>query len=300
MRTDQLQRHRQALLALLDRVTDEVNHVVESLHEEIDVTERESFAPVHLADFTSKAADADVLILQTERNLRGQIRAALARLDSGTFGQCQGCGASIAAERLEALPYVSTCAACANADDAPASGQVGAAGVMRLTGFDAIEFAEKAGLTLNKAADSIDEVVSGLSIAEAEAIADADPDLIWLEVPSDEYYGQPWNMEPGAAPNRALPRRAGQRRDELAPGEDSGEGGKDRSAIGTPGGGLASGGLAGTNAPDAVPEGSELEDAMASGPSDHSGDRIATDEPQCGRSGGAVGGTPAGKRTRGK
>src|SRR5262249_37758112 len=42
---------------------------------------------------------------------------------------------------------------------------------MKLKGFAAIEFAEKEGYTLNKAASHIDEAQSGLSIAEAEAIA---------------------------------------------------------------------------------------------------------------------------------
>jgi len=67
---------------------------------------------------------------------------------------------------------------------------------MKLTGFDAIEYAEKEGLSLNKAADAIDGQVHGLSIAEAEAIATEDPDLIWLVVPDEEYYGERVNMEP--------------------------------------------------------------------------------------------------------
>ena len=67
---------------------------------------------------------------------------------------------------------------------------------MRLTGFDAIEYAEKEGLTLNKAADTVDDAVNGLSIAEAEAIAADDPDLIWLDVAEDDYYGERTNMEP--------------------------------------------------------------------------------------------------------
>ncbi len=67
---------------------------------------------------------------------------------------------------------------------------------MRLTGFAAIEYAEKESLPLNKRADSIDEEMTGLSIAEAEAIAAEDPDLIWLEVPEDVYYGGQRNMEP--------------------------------------------------------------------------------------------------------
>jgi hypothetical protein len=169
---------------------------------------------------------------------------------------------------------------------------------MRLTGFSAIEYAERAGVTLNKAADRIDEGAEGLSIAEAEAIADDNPDLIWLEVNEEEYYGEPRNMEPGAELVKP-PKIAGQRRDELAPGQNSGSRSRDRQAIGTPGGGSASGGLGGSNAAGGEPD-ERLEDAMASGIYDNSGDREDTEEPQSGRAGGAVGGTPAGKRVRPK
>jgi hypothetical protein len=166
--------------------------------------------------------------------------------------------------------------------------------IMRLTGFEAIEYAEKECLTLHKAADSIDSGAQGLSIAEAEAIADDDPEAIWLDVPSDEYYGERRNMEPGSEPTRS-PRLAGQRIDELLPGQNSGPGSRDGGAIGTPGGGLAAGGLAGTNAPDALPD-EPLEDAMAWGTEDRAGDEQQVHEPQAGPSGGALGGTPAGKR----
>lgn len=67
---------------------------------------------------------------------------------------------------------------------------------MRLTGFEAIEYAEKEGLKLNKAADHIDEEAFGLSIAEAEVIAADRPDLIWLVVPASKHYGERTNMEP--------------------------------------------------------------------------------------------------------
>ena len=90
-------------------------------------------------------------------------------------------------------------------------------------------------------------------------------------------------------------RRAGLRSDELLPGESNEYSGT-REAIGTPGGGLASGGLGGTNAADGAPGDDDLADAMTSGIFDHSGDKAETDEPESGHAGGAVGGTPAGKR----
>ncbi|MDT9121796.1 hypothetical protein RSW84_30545, partial [Escherichia coli] len=64
---------------MLDRITREVNHVVESIHEELDASQQESYAPVHMADFVSEAVDADVQVLQTERGIRDQVRTALAR-----------------------------------------------------------------------------------------------------------------------------------------------------------------------------------------------------------------------------
>lgn len=167
---------------------------------------------------------------------------------------------------------------------------------MRLSGFDAIEYAEKEGLTLNKSADSIDNGATGLTIAEAEAIADDRPELIWVDVPADEYYGEQHNMEPGTEPVRS-PQLAGQRPDELLPGQNSGSAARDVGAMGVPGGGLAAGGLGGTNSPDGSPdEEKKLEDAMAYGYQDTAGDEQMPQEPQAGRSGGAVGGTPAGKR----
>jgi hypothetical protein len=67
---------------------------------------------------------------------------------------------------------------------------------MRLTGFDAISYAEREGHKLNKAADRIDEGRAGLTVAEAEAIASEDPNLIYLDIPDQDYY-QEKNMEPG-------------------------------------------------------------------------------------------------------
>ena len=67
---------------------------------------------------------------------------------------------------------------------------------MRLTGFAAIEYAEKQGLTLHKHPDPIDGPRDSLSVAEAEAIADEDADLIWLEVPDEEYYRNTASIAP--------------------------------------------------------------------------------------------------------
>jgi hypothetical protein len=68
---------------------------------------------------------------------------------------------------------------------------------MQLTGFAAIEFAEKHNLKLFKKGDAVDEYAEGLSVPEAQAIADEDEGLIFLEVPDEDYYGAaPTSYEP--------------------------------------------------------------------------------------------------------
>jgi len=294
MITDKRNRYREMLLALRERARGEVNHVVQALQEEVNVNENTSNAPVHLADVAAEAVDAHVQVLQTERTILDEINAALAPSTKEHSPNAPSVAAQFPTNDSRPFPTFPP------ASSVPAPKRIAVIShkttIMRLSGFDAIEYAEKEGLTLNKSADNIDDGASGLSIAEAEAIADERPELIWVEVPADEYYGEPRNMEPGTEPSRG-PTLAGQRPDELLPGQNSGRGSRDIPAAGTAGGGLAAGGLAGTNAPHGLPE-SGMEEAFAFGPADTAGDERHRDEPQSGRHGGAVGGTPAGKRAR--
>ncbi len=42
----------------------------------------------------------------------GEIDAALARIEAGTYGRCTGCQAEIPQERLELRPFAGTCVTC--------------------------------------------------------------------------------------------------------------------------------------------------------------------------------------------
>src|SRR4051794_33580219 len=42
----------------------------------------------------------------------GEIDAALARIDAGTYGRCVSCGAQIPEERLELRPFAGRCVSC--------------------------------------------------------------------------------------------------------------------------------------------------------------------------------------------
>jgi hypothetical protein len=72
----------------------------------------------------------------------------------------------------------------------------------------------------------------------------------------------------------------------------------DSHAAGTPGGGTASGGLAGTNSGHGDPDDAELDGALGSGILDNDGEDEGR-PPYAGNTGGAVGGTPAEKRAKG-
>jgi len=48
--------------------------------------------------------------------LLDEVELALARLDDGTYGRCEGCGAPIDDERLAELPIVRTCGRCDEVD----------------------------------------------------------------------------------------------------------------------------------------------------------------------------------------
>ncbi len=72
------------------------------------------------------------------------------------------------------------------------------AGTLRLKGFEAIEYAEKQGLLLNKHPNGITGPRMDFSVADAIGIAEEDEDLIWLDVSEEEYYsGEPNSYEPG-------------------------------------------------------------------------------------------------------
>jgi hypothetical protein len=76
------------------------------------------------------------------------------------------------------------------------------------------------------------------------------------------------------------------------------DGHEDSHAAGTPGGGTASGGLAGTNSGHGDPDDAELDGALGSGILDNDGEDEGR-PPYAGSAGGAVGGTPAEKRVKG-
>jgi DnaK suppressor protein len=68
-------------------------------------------------DMSSHTAEEELMLtlIGTEESVLAEAKAALARLDRGTFGLCESCGQPIARARLSAIPYAALCIDCARA-----------------------------------------------------------------------------------------------------------------------------------------------------------------------------------------
>ena len=87
-----------------------------------ELTDRDPPMAVHLrqGDAPAHAIDDEVAAFQpsdapapgVEFEDPDELRAALQRLDLGTWGACASCGEAIDAERLTRAPYTRFCASC--------------------------------------------------------------------------------------------------------------------------------------------------------------------------------------------
>ena len=102
-----------------------LNEIKAHLEQERDSLERQlaeqSLGEVDVdegfADSAQATAERSELIAVEEQHesLHKEIVAALIRIEEGTYGQCQNCGAEIPQERLDAVPTASLCVSCKQA-----------------------------------------------------------------------------------------------------------------------------------------------------------------------------------------
>lgn len=73
-----------------------------------------------IGDGTTEAVDriSTTAVARRLSRMAQEVDRALERLRSGSYGRCLKCGERIGSERLEALPWVSTCVSCAARDAA--------------------------------------------------------------------------------------------------------------------------------------------------------------------------------------
>ena len=71
-------------------------------------------ADQHMADTATETVEREIgnTLEASDGRLLAAIDSALARIENGTFGTCVNCGAQIAPERLEAMPWATLCIDC--------------------------------------------------------------------------------------------------------------------------------------------------------------------------------------------
>jgi len=114
------------LKELRDQLTGELQRLEASIAQ-LDSEERETLSEAsgennyrdHMADQGSATFERE-LDMTLEENLRetlADVRAALGRMDDGSYSSCARCGAAIPADRLRAIPTASLCIACKEAEE---------------------------------------------------------------------------------------------------------------------------------------------------------------------------------------
>ncbi len=251
MNKRKLEAYRKQLLALSARLGGDITSLEDQARTPTggQATGNLSNAPIHLGDMGTEVylQELNATLLENEEYLRGEVIAALERVDNGAYGDCESCGQKIPEERLDLLPYARYCTPCA----------------------EKLQSGKDINLNEGRPRDPGD-------------VYNTYDDRVEARIEGADYTSQDIEID-GADVIGAS------RRDR-----------RDVHAVGTAGGGMAEGGLAGTNIGEGRPDNADLEDALGSGTHDIAieedvGDAVAYSGP----SGGAVGGTPAGKRAVG-
>jgi len=110
--------YRERLLTLRSRLRGDVNTMADAaLKKNRSETNGDlSSMPIHMADICSDNFEQEftLSLMESDEDMLGRIEVSLERLEDGTYGQCEECGARIPKARLNAIPYATLCIKCAS------------------------------------------------------------------------------------------------------------------------------------------------------------------------------------------
>jgi RNA polymerase-binding transcription factor DksA len=108
----------EALTRLRELLLEELSVQVDQADEQRrTATELKTDPTTSIGQFELDRELAEAIVARSQEAI-GDIESALARMDAGTYGDCERCAAPIPLERLEAIPHARFCVTCQGRRDA--------------------------------------------------------------------------------------------------------------------------------------------------------------------------------------
>jgi DnaK suppressor protein len=118
MTNTELDGYKQQLLTLGERIRRETNELRDELPPRAadgEVGKAEpAEVPIDAVELGAHLNEEEVTIsiVGNEEHLLAEVGAALARIENGAYGSCEGCRKAIARKRLRAVPFARCCVRC--------------------------------------------------------------------------------------------------------------------------------------------------------------------------------------------
>ena len=113
--------YKERLLVLRARLRGDVNHLADAAlnKKRSEANGDLSSMPIDMADLGSDNFEQEftLSLMQSEGDTLQLIEAALERIEEGSYGECEECGAKIPKKRLNAIPYANMCVKCASQNE---------------------------------------------------------------------------------------------------------------------------------------------------------------------------------------
>ena len=110
--------YKERLLALRARLRGDVTHMADAALKQSRTQANGDLSsmPIHMADLGTDNFEQEftLSLMESDAGILDKIEAALERVEEGSYGQCEECGAKIPKTRLNAIPYATMCVKCAS------------------------------------------------------------------------------------------------------------------------------------------------------------------------------------------
>ena len=118
MTSDDMGYYRERLLALRARLRSDVDQLADAALKKSrsEANGDLSSMPIHMADIGSDNFEQEftLSLMENDGAALAKIESSLERIEEGTYGKCEECGAKIPKSRLNAIPYATHCVKCAS------------------------------------------------------------------------------------------------------------------------------------------------------------------------------------------